>query len=229
MQSASLSRQSHLRAPKECGRRPAATITRTREAASEKTMCWFPPSFQRSPADQLSKLRDLSDKSEPPSALQFRLAASYTKDALDSPRTLHRAHLFFGTFCWRCWFQHPPVPRVSTPSRKPAHASVGKSTVHRANPSLHPGLASFTNSTPEVQPKCPRRTGRIPPLTAARVMHLPPVIASRSTRHSATTSAHSLQQLFFHATFRAAGHRSRPPFADPIRSTERSAGSWSGL
>jgi hypothetical protein len=62
--------------------------------------------------------RDLSDKSEPPSALQIHSAASYTKDALVSPRTLDGAHRFYSSFAG-CLLRNL---RRRRPRRHPANA-----------------------------------------------------------------------------------------------------------
>lgn len=52
------------------------------------------PIFSIDSDESILKLRDLSDKSEPPSALQIDFAPSYTSDALVSPRTPDGAHRF---------------------------------------------------------------------------------------------------------------------------------------
>ncbi len=160
-------------------------------------MCWFPPSFQWSPANQLSSYATYQTNLNHPQHSNFAWLRLTLRMLwiLRAPFIVRPS--FFGTFCWRCWFQHPPVPRVSTPCESLRMPPLGSP---RASCKLRPCIPashSSRTSTPELRKvsatsrshTTTRRGTRYASSSAHRVI-------PRAIRRA---SAHSLQQLFFHA------------------------------
>ena len=165
---------------------PAATITRTREAASEKTMCWFPPFFQRSPANQLSSYATYQTNLNHPRHSNFAWLRLTLRMLwiLRAPFIVRTSFLVF--LLALLVSTSAGAARINA-VRKPAHASVGKATVHRANPSLHP--ASHSSRI------VPRKSAKV---SATNRSH---TTARRGTRY-ASSSSHRVTSTRHSATLR---------------------------
>lgn len=152
-----------------------------------------------------TELCDLSDRSEPPSALQIRSPASYTKDALVSPRTpdgAHRFHSFFAdcvcrNICrrraHRCLANaraclHQQVDGASRTSAPDLAFFDRKACCSWCNTG-----ARFANHT------SPRPSLRIFVRTPCHILNEP----------FGDASAYPLQSLSLQGTLRSSGHRSR--------------------